>query len=355
MTTIQTLPFGTWNGKEVQLFKLTNDNGVEVSITNFGGAVVSFMAPDREDQLADIVLGFPDLRAYLENPPYFGSIVGRYANRIENAKFTLNGVEYPLHNNNCNHHLHGGKVGFDKVLWNAVTAYDFAGDPFVQLSYLSRDGEEGYPGNLNVQVTYTLTMNNALVIHYHATTDQDTIVNLTNHSYFNLSGHKSGNVLEHLLWLNADYFTPIDPDCIPTGEIRPVIGTPMDFTEWRTIRSGLYSGDDQIAFGYGFDHNWILNQRSDPLKYSNAALYDPESGRYLQMFTTKPGVQCYTGNFLDGSQVGKEGQIYERWAGVCLEAQYYPNSPKHTHFPSPILRAGRAYDHTTIYHVSVQP
>ena len=325
--TIDKTYFGTTAGAEVYLYTLTNDLGYEVSIITYGGAVTSLKAPDRDGVFGDIVLGFETLDEYVNNPRYFGGLIGRHANRIAQGRFALNGVEYQLPQNNGANHLHGGFRGFDKRVWNATE-----GDDVLHLSYFSKDGEEGYPGNVEAFVDYRLS-GNELSIEYRASTDRDSIVNLTNHSYFNLTGE--GTILDHELTLNADGFTPVSEDLIPTGEIKPVVDTPMDFRDGRAIRSG------------GYDHNFVLNDWDGSLK-SAVRLYEPVTGRVLEILTTQPGMQFYSGNFLDGSFSGKNGVVYVRYAGLCLEPQHFPDAPNHSNFPSTVLRPGEEYRQSTV-------
>ena len=317
-------------GEDVYLYTLKNRSGLEVSITNYGGTITSIMAPDRNGAFGDVVLGYETLDEYIRNPRYFGALIGRFANRIANGKFWLNGVEYQLAQNNNQNHLHGGVKGFDKRVWKSVTT-----DTGLQLEYFSPDGEENYPGNLSVAVEYSLNDENALRIDYHASTDQDTIVNLTNHSYFNLAGQ--GTILDHELMLRAGSFTPVADDLIPTGEIRAVDGTTMDFRTARVIGNG------------GYDHNFVLDDWKHGSIRSVARVREPNSGRVMEVFTTQPGIQFYSGNFLDGSLVGKAGVRYEKYAALCLETQHYPDSLNHPNFPSTVLRAGESYDESTIY------
>ncbi len=341
-------PFGkTEEGQPVDLYTLANNTGLETKITNYGGIIVSLLAPDRQGNLADIVLGFENVEGYLGKHPYFGAIVGRYANRIAQGKFTLNGVEYRLAQNNGENHLHGGLRGFDKAVWQAeeVSGEEEAG---LKLRYLSRDGEEGYPGNLAVEVVYTVTSKNELKIDYLATTDQDTILNLTNHSYFNLAGAGAGDILNHQVMLNADKFTPINENLIPTGELRPVAGAPFDFTQPAAIGARIEENDEQLRLAGGYDHNFVLNAAGDLAEVA-ARVYQPDSGRVLELYTTQPGVQFYTGNFLDGSLTGKGGPVYHRRSGFCLETQHFPDSPNQPNFPSTVLRPGEVYRQTTIY------
>lgn len=336
----------TQEGEEISIYILENTNGMSAKISDFGGIVVSLMVPDKNGRIDDVVLGYDKPEDYFRKGPYFGAAIGRHANRIEGAVFELNGTVYNVAMNDGKNHLHGGNKGFDKVLWNSAIIYDGKNDA-LELIYLSKDGEENYPGNLEVKIIYALTDKNELKIDYYAVSNKDTVVNLTNHSYFNLSGHSSGTIREHYMMINADKFTAINDECIPTGEIREVTGTPMDFTRPVQVGKGLESTEQQIAYGQGYDHNWILNV-SGKLPEKAVEVIDYNSGRALEVYTTKPGVQFYSGNFLDGSR-GKGGAVYDKWAGLCLETQYFPNSLKHAHFPSSILRKNEEYRHTTIY------
>ena len=339
-------PFGrTTDQEEVDLYTLSNSKGVEVRIMTYGGTVVSLKVPDRGGKLGDVVLGYDDLEGYLKNNPYFGSIIGRYANRIAKGRFSLNGRQYVLAQNNGENHLHGGIKGFDKVVWKAteVQGSDSVG---LSLSYVSKDGEEGYPGNLSVTVVYTLTENNDLRIDYSATTDQDTVVNLSHHSYFNLAG--DGSILNHSLMINADRFTPVDKTLIPTGELRSVKGTPMDFTRSTAVGGRIDQSYEQLTLGGGYDHNWVLNRSGRGLSLA-ARLTEPTSGRTMEVFTTEPGIQFYTGNFLDGSITGKGGRVYNKRHGLCLETQHFPDSPNKSKFPSTVLKRGQSFASTTVY------
>ena len=336
------------DGKQVDLYILTNKNGLEVKITTYGGAVVSLKVPDKNGVFADVVLGFDKLADYWNSPPYIGTIIGRFANRIAQGRFTLNGVEYKLAANNGVNHLHGGVTGFDKVLWQAWSVKTSNGVG-VALSYLSRDGEEGYPGNLSVKVIYTLTEANELRIEYLAESDKDTVVNLTNHSYFNLAGN--GDILGHLLQINAGYFTPTDAKAIPTGELRSVKGTPFDFTQLTAIGARLKEDDEQIKFGQGYDHNFVVNGPAGTLRQA-ARVIEPKSGRVMDVLTTEPGVQFYSGNYLDGSKIGKGGQPIGLHAGFCLETQHFPDSPNQPQFPVTTLKKGAKFTSTTIYKFS---
>lgn len=345
--------FGNYEGIDnVNIYTLSNANGMKAKITNYGGIVVSLYVPDKNGKLDDVVLGYDNLQSYINDKFFFGAIIGRYANRIEGSYFELNGVRHNLFANEGRHHLHGGKKGYDKVVWDAdVVKVDNL--QCLQLSYLSADGEENYPGNLDIKVTYSITDDNSLKIDYYAVSDKDTIVNLTNHSYFNLSGHECGDILKHELELNCDSFTPIDGECIPTGEIKSVKGTPFDFTSMRPIGEGISANDQQILNGKGYDHNFVISMEDKNLKKA-AQLFDPLSGRVMEVYTTKPGVQFYSGNnILDGLS-GKNGARYVKRSGLCLETQYFPNSMKNTSFPSPVLKAGQEYKHTTIYRFSTK-
>ena len=340
------------HGHGMDLYTLKNRYGMEVKITNFGGTVVSLKAPDRSGKLADVVLGFNDLGDYLKPHPSFGTAVGRFANRIAKGRFTLNGVEYKLAVNNGENHLHGGIKGFDDVLWKGEEVNTLAG-PGVRLTYLSKDGEEGYPGNLQVTMVYTLTNKNELRIDYTATTDKDTVVNLTHHSYFNLAGEGNGDILNHRLKLNAARFTPTDAGSIPTGELRSVRGTPFDFLTPHPIGERINADDEQLKFGNGYDHNFVINGRMGTLRQA-AVVSDPGTGRIMEVWTTEPGVQLYTGNFLDGSLIGKSGKPYQRRSGFCLETQHYPDSPNKPNFPTTTLKKGATFKSTTIYRFSAR-
>jgi aldose 1-epimerase len=344
--------FGTSkNGEKVDIYTLTNNKGCIVKITNYGGIVVSLSVPDRTGKLCDIVLGYDSLDGYIKNnSPYFGALIGRYGNRIAKGKFTLNGQTYTLAINNSPNHLHGGLVGFDKVVWQAkeIKQSDAVG---LELTYLSKDGEEGYPGNLSVTVKYLWTNNNELKIQYEAVTDKPTVVNLTNHSYFNLAC--KADILGHELMLNADRFTPVDQGLIPTGELRPVKGTVMDFSKPASIGARINNDDEQLKFGTGYDHNWVINNFDGSLKLA-ARVYEPTTGRVIEVSTTEPGVQFYSGNFLDGTITGKNGVVYNRRAGFCLETQHFPDSPNKPKFLSTVLKPGEKYKTTTIYKFSTK-
>jgi aldose 1-epimerase len=344
--TMDKKPFGkTADGRPVDLYTLRNPSGMEATITNWGAVVVSVKAPDRDGKMADVVHGFESLDGYLKPNPFFGALVGRYANRIAKGRFTLNGKTYTLATNNGENHLHGGLKGFDKVLWSAEPGTSPDG-PRLELSYLSADGEEGYPGNLKAKVAYTLTNGGELRVDLEATTDKETVVNLAQHSYFNLAGE--GTILDHELTLLADRFTPVDKTLIPTGELRPVEGTPFDFRKPTAIGARIDAKDEQIGIGSGYDHNFVVNGKAGTLRPA-ARVRDPRSGRVLEVSTTEPGIQFYTGNFLDGSVVGKGGKPYVRRSGFCLETQRYPDTPNKPEFPTAVLKPGQTYKSTTIY------
>lgn len=347
-TSFGSLPDGT----PLKLFKLRNASGIEADITNYGGIITSLRTPDRNGNLEDIVLGYDSLAGYLKAPSFFGALVGRYGNRIANGKFKLEGKTYTLVQNNGKNHLHGGTKGFDKVVWTPE-ASSTADSATLKLSYLSKDMEEGYPGNLQVTVTYTLTNDNELKIHYEATTDKPTVVNLTNHSYFNLTGNTRRDILDHTLTLNASKYIPVDDGLIPTGKIEPVKGTPFDFTQPATIGSRINDNHQQIKIGRGYDHCYVFDKA--PGSYGHVAtLYDSASGRQMDMFTSEPGTQLYSGNFLDGSITGKFNTVYAKRYAVCLETQHFPDSPNQPSFPSVVLKPGEVYKTRTTYQFSAK-
>ena len=348
--TLQKLSFGqTPDGQPVELYVLTNTRGMAAKVITYGAIVTALHVPDRNGRLSDIVLGFDGLMGYLGRHPYFGAAIGRVANRIARGKFTLDGVEYTLTTNDGLNHLHGGLRGFDKVVWqsNPVHANDGTG---VKLTYLSRDGEEGYPGNLSVTLTYILTEHNELRIDYTATSDKATPINLSNHSYFNLRGAEqySTDILGHELSLDANNFTPHDDTLIPTGEIKPVQGTPLDFRKAKAIGTRL-----KELPGGGYDHNFVLNTHGERLALA-ANVYEPVTGRFMEILTTEPCIQFYSGNYLDGSIIGKKGSGYQRYQGFCLETQRFPDSVNHPNFPSTILRPGETYTQTTVHRFSTK-
>jgi aldose 1-epimerase len=339
----------TEDGQQVDLYILTNKNGVEAGITNYGGTVVWLKAPDRDGKRDDVVLGYDTLEGYATGKAYIGATVGRYANRIAHATFTLDGTTYTLAKNDGDNHLHGG---FSKRVWTAKDVSGTAGQA-LELTYLSKDGEEGFPGNLPVKVVYTLTDANELKIDYSATTDKDTVLNLTNHAYFNLAGQGSGDVLRQQIMIHADRFTPIDAVSIPTGELRSVKGTPFDFTSLTAIGARIDQDDQQLKLGRGYDHNWVLNNEKAGSLLLAAQAYDPRSGRLLEVWTTEPGIQLYTGNFLDGIH-GRDGTLYNRRDAFCLETQHFPDSPNHPGFPTTELKPGQHFESTTVYKFSVK-
>jgi aldose 1-epimerase len=339
------------NQTPVEVYTLTNANGVEMRAITYGGIITSLKVPDRAGRFDDVVLGFDAIDGYLKDPPYFGALVGRYGNRIAKGQFTLDGRTYKLATNNGPNHLHGGVKGFDKVLWSAVPAEGPEGVS-VTFTRTSPDGEEGYPGNLQVSVRYLLTDKNELAIDYRATTDKATPVNLTQHSYFNLAAD-SGDILGHELTLNASRYTPVDDTLIPTGEIATVQGTPFDFRQATAIGARIDTGHVQLKNGNGYDHNWVLDRTGAGLARA-ATVFEPKTGRTLEVATTEPGLQFYTGNFLDGTITGKGGRVYERRTGFCLETQHYPDSPNHANFPSTIVRPGQAYASKTVFTFGVK-
>jgi|LSQX01.1.fsa_nt_gb aldose 1-epimerase len=333
--------------EDISIYTLSNKNGMKVKISNYGGTVVSLLLHDKYGRVDDIVLGYDKLQSYIENEKFMGAIIGRHANRIENSRFELNGTEYILNSNEGNNHLHGGSKGFHRAVWDAKEASG-EGRECLKFSYMSRDGEENYPGNLDVKVVYTLTDDNSLMMDYEAVSDKDTVVNLTNHAYFNLAGHSSGDILKHELRIYADSFTAINDEFMPTGEIMKVKGTPLDFTQMKPIGDDILSENIQLINGKGYDHNWILNGSEGALSKA-AEVYEPTSGRRMEVYTTKPGMQFYSGNDIGEEQIGKGDVRYKKWSGFCLETQYFPNALKHSHFQSPILKAGQKYRHSTVY------
>jgi aldose 1-epimerase len=325
---------------------------MEARIITYGGIVVSLNVPDKNGKFGDVVLGYDNLDGYLANNPFFGALVGRYGNRIAKGKFTLDGKEYTLAQNNAPNNLHGGPIGFDKKVWKVARADAGPRGPQLELTCLSKDGDQGFPGNLKVTATYSLTADNGLRLDYTATTDKATLCNLTQHSYFNLAG--KGDVLNHLVFINSDKFTPVDNTLIPTGELKPVAGTPFDFRTATAVGARINADDEQIKFGSGYDHNWVVNKPLGKLGLV-ARVTEPTTGRAMEVWSTEPGVQFYTGNFLDGSITGKGGWVYQRRNGLCFEPQHYPDSPNHPQFPSAELKPGETYHNTIIYKFSVQP
>jgi aldose 1-epimerase len=353
MSNLTKRSFGTLpSGEPIELYTFTNGKGVEASITTFGGRIVNLLVPDRNGERADVALGFDGLDGYLEKNPYFGALVGRYANRIAGARFTLDGKSYRLAANDGSNSLHGGTKGFDKVVWTP-SEVSVDGLPALQLEYLSADGEDGYPGNLKVRVVYRLTESNELGIDYLATTDKKTVLNLTNHSYFDLSGQGKGNVLDHVVTIYADKFTPVDHNLIPTGELQSVEGTPFDFRQPRRVGERIDEKNEQLKLGIGYDHNFVLNREGDGLTLAARAV-EPKSGRVLEVLTTQPGVQFYTGNHLTGAVIGKGGVAYGFRTGFCLETQHFPDSPNQPNFPSTELAPGQEFRSSTVFRFTTE-
>ena len=342
------------DGQTVDLYVLTNKQGMSAAITNFGATLVSLKVPDRDGKIGDVVLGYDNPADYETGKAYFGGTIGRYGNRIAHGKFTLDGVSYSVPTNDGENSLHGGVRGFNKRVWTAKEVSSSAGES-LELTYLSKDGEEGYPGNLKVKVVYTvLADQNALKIEYTATTDKATVTNLTNHSYFNLAGQGNGDILQHQLTLFASQFTPVDATLIPTGKLEGVRGTPFDFLQATAIGARINQDDQQLKFGKGYDHNWVLDKSSEGALSLAARAYDAQSGRILEVSTTEPGVQFYSGNFLDGSVHGKDGKVYGYRSAFCLETQHFPDSPNHANFPSTVLKPGQTLRSTSVYKFTVQ-
>ncbi len=351
--TITKADFGqTPNGQAVELYTLRNARGVEARIMTYGGIVQSLIVPDRDGKLADVVLGYDNLQGYIATTPYFGALIGRYGNRIGGARFTLDGKTYALAANNGLNSLHGGLVGFDKVVWTARPQPTMQ-EPTLILTYVSKDGEEGFPGNLEVMAIYTLTDENELKLEFTARTDKPTICNLTHHSYFNLDGQGNGDILGHIVYINSNQTTPVDAGLIPTGEFTDVTGTPFDFRQPTAIGARINDANPVLQYGPGYDHNWVINK---PLgKFGlQARVMEPTSGRVMEVWSDEPGLQFYAGNFLDGSICGKGGAVYQRRTGFCMEPQHYPDSPNKPHFPSVFLRPGQTFHSTIVYKFSVE-
>jgi len=354
LTVTKTTTKSTFQGKPVEMVTLKNKNGIELTAISYGGIITSLKVPDRSGKFADVVLGFDKPDNYWADPPppFFGAIIGRYGNRIAKGKFALGGKTYTLATNNGPNHLHGGNKGFDKQLWAIATKDSPEGSSAI-FTRTSPDGEEGYPGTLQVRVTYTLTDKNELILDYHATTDKPTPVNLTQHSYWNLAGEGSGDILGEQLTINADRYTPVDDTLIPTGELASVAGTPFDFRQPTAIGARIEQSNDQLKKGPGYDHNWVLNRKGSGVEFA-ARLTDPKSGRTMEVATTEPGLQFYSGNFLDGTLTGKSGKAYARRSALCLETQHFPDSPNHANFPSTILQPGKSYDSRTVFTFSAK-
>jgi aldose 1-epimerase len=343
------VPFGTApDGAPVMLYTLRNKNGMEARILNYGGIIQSLTVPDKNGKLGDVVLGYDTLDGYLTNSPYFGAMIGRYGNRIAKGRFTLDGVSYQLATNNVPNSLHGGVRGFDKVVWQAKPGHSDLGET-LELTYVSHDGEEGYPGTLTVKALYTLTDDNSLSLEFTATDDKDTIVNLTGHTYFNLAGH--GDILGHIVYINAGKFTPVDSTLISTGELAPVAGTPFDFLTPTAIGARIGEDNEQLKFGGGYDHNWVVNHPMGELGL-DARVTEPTTGRVFEIWSTEPGLQFYSGNFLDGTITGKGGQVYPHRGAFVMEPQHFPDSPNHPNFPTTELKPGEIYHNTIIYKFS---
>ena len=336
---------------KLKVFTLTNKHGAEVKITNFGGKVMSLQVPDKNGNLGDVVLGYEKPEDYIDGEPYFGALIGRYGNRIDKGRFTLEGETYQLPQNNGPNHLHGGPEGFHNVIWEAKLKDDKSPQS-LHLTYVSKDGEMGYPGKLTAKVVYTWSDDYELKLDYQATTDKKTIVNMTHHSFFNLKDAGKSKILDHELTIHGDHFTPIDSGLIPTGEIREVKGTPMDFTDGKKIGADINADYQQLEYGNGYDHNWVLSKPQQDMMTLAAEVYEPTTGRKMEVHTTEPGLQFYAGNFLDGSEVGKNGVAYEYRTAFCLEAQHFPDSPNHENFPSTVLKPGETYKKQTIYKFS---
>ncbi|HEY9509373.1 MAG TPA: aldose epimerase family protein [Verrucomicrobiae bacterium] len=346
-------PFGSVDGQPVEIYTLKNSKGAEAKIMTYGGIVQSLKMPDREGNFSDVVLGFDNVQDYVKGSPYFGALIGRYGNRIGDAKFTLEGKTYTLAPNNNGNTLHGGLKGFDKVIWTVEKADVTSNGPELKLNYLSKDGEEGFPGNLNVTATYTLTDDNELRLEYTATTDKPTVVNLTQHSYFNLRGQGNGDILGHIVYIDADKTTPTDSELIPTGELASVDGTPFDFRKPTAIGARINDPNTVLQYGPGYDHNWVINKPLGKLGLA-ARVFEPTTGRVLEVLSTEPGLQFYAGNFLDGTLTGKDGKVYQRRTAFAMEPQHFPDSPNKPQFPTTELKPGQTYHNVIIYKFSVR-
>lgn len=350
---IKSEPFGKApDGTPVELFTLINLNGVTAQITNYGGIITTLNVPDKDGNFDDVVLGFYTLEEYIKKSPHFGCLVGRFGNRIAGGKFTLDGVEYQMAINNGPNHLHGGLVGFDKKVWTPEMITEENGSA-LKLTYLSPDGEENYPGNLNVEAVYRLNDDNELILTFSATTDKKTVLNLTHHSYFNLKGHGNGDILDHEIQFNSTEYVAIDSTSIPLGPLMNVSNTPFDFLQPKSIGQDIEADDEQIRNGGGYDHSFVVDGYNEKLKLA-CTVWDHTSGRMMEVWTTEPAVQFYSGNFLDGSIKGKDGKVYKQRYGFCLEAQHYPDSPNHPEYPTTVLGPGEVYDQTTIYKFLVE-
>ena len=344
---------GIYKGKEISLFTLSNSNGMVVQLTNFGAKIASVIVPDRDGNFTDVVQGYETIEEWLKGMPYFGAVCGRYANRIAKGKFTIDGVDYKLPINNGPNSLHGGPEGFNNQVFDAEAIVEEDGKSSIKMNYKSADGEEGYPGNFDFSITYSLTDNNELILDYKGATDKSTHVNICSHSFFNLAGCENNDITGHMMMINSSKFTPVNEDLIPTGEFKPVEGTPMDFRQSNVIGERIDDDFDQLKYGVGYDHNWILDKPLNELGL--AGVYtEPKSGRVLEVFTTQPGMQFYTANWHDGSDVGKGNTAYTKRSALCLETQNYPDSPNQTNFPSTLLKPSEEYKHTCIYKFSTK-
>lgn len=352
-STVTKAPFGTTpDGQAVEIYTLHNSKGAEARIMTYGGIVQSLTMPDKNGKMEDIVLGYDNLEGYIKVTPYFGALIGRYGNRIGGAQFTLDGQTYNLAKNNNGNSLHGGEKGFDKVVWTATPSVGIAG-PQLVLAYVSKDMEEGFPGNLQVTAIYTLTEDNELKVEFTAVTDKATVCNLTHHSYFNLAGQGNGDILGHIIQINSDKTTPTDNNLIPTGELADVTGTPFDFRKPTAIGARINDPDKVLQYGPGYDHNWVINNPEGKLALQ-ATVVEPNSGRVMEVLSDEPALQFYAGNFLDGTITGKGGKVYQKRTGFCLEPQHYPDSPNKKNFPSTVLRPGETFRNTIIYKFGVQ-
>jgi aldose 1-epimerase len=344
---------GQINGRATALYTLRNKNGLVVQITNFGAKIVSMYVPDRNGVFADIILGYDSIQGYISGHPYHGAICGRYANRIANATYSIDGIKYDFPANNGPNHLHGGIDGFNNQMFDAKEVVDGDNNQSIELMYVSADGEMGHPGTVILIVNYMLTDNNEFVIEYKATTDEPTHINICSHGYYNLAGEGNGNILNHELMINADYFTPTNNVSIPSGEFMKVEGTPMDFTKFKVIGSRIHESYEQLEFGHGYDHNWVINKKEQELALA-ATCVEPISGRYMEVYTSQPGVQFYSANWMDGTDKGKGGKLYPQYGGLCLETQHFPDSPNKPMFPTTLLIPGEVYLHTCMHRFSIK-
>ena len=345
---ISKAPFGkTPDGKEINSYTVINSNALEMRVINYGGIITHLFTPDRNNKMGDIVLGFDSIDGYLKEPPYFGALIGRYGNRIMKGEFSIDNEKFQLEKNNIGNHLHGGTKGYDKVFWD-INEIDFSNDKALKLSYNSKDREGGYPGNLSIEVIYYLSPNNELEIYYSASTDKKTIINLTQHTYFNLTANPTNTIPDHEVKINAKAFLPVDNTLIPTGEFRNVKDTPFDFSESKKVKIGIDELEDQLKFAGGYDHCWVLDKNNQDLTFA-ASAYENTTGRKIEVYTTEPGIQFYSGNFLDGTLIGKGGIPYKHRTGFCLETEHFPDSPNRPEFPSVVLEPSAKYESKTVY------